>query len=109
MKPKVDQKLADAVRHVLGSGEGRLFIRWLLFDVCKLVEGSFHTNALVNAHLTGRQAVAKELFHLFSVVAPESLILLLKERILVPNTSGAEDFGLAELEEELLKGWHDEH
>ena len=108
MKAQIDQRLADALRSVLESVDGRFFLCWLIFDVCKLVEGSFHTNALVNAHLTGRQAVGRELFHLLSNVAPEFLIVLLKERILVHSKESEDDSVLKELEKDLMKGWHDE-
>ena len=106
MKVRIDSQLAEALRSILKTEAGRRFVEWLIFDECKLAEGSFHTNALVNAHLTGRQAVGKELFHLVRVVDPEALTVLFRERILNQNISTASS-EWETLEESIRKGLYD--
>lgn len=95
--------LRDDIKAIVNLPAGRNLLGWIIFDLCKIHESKFHTNALVNARLTGRQDIGLELLNVLRQVEPEALTNIFAERILRVEEHSESDW-VSKLEEELKHG-----
>lgn len=77
-RKQAQKRLANSIRSVMSSREGRRTIRWIL-DVTAHEQSVSNSDALLMAISSGRRDVGIEVLRRLKTLCPESVILMDKE------------------------------